>query len=169
MLGFYTNFPRNVHRLAAFSTSISNRRLQHALAETACKLNGEILQLQEIASPSLHNCTIVFEFGIAEGDDFSFLDNQEKDKLVKTVKKKTFQVMDFLCAIRYYKIEEEKKVPLRFDYYMLRFVFGKNMVGLHVFHEKGPMHVSPEELVEFIINKVNTAFSRKVLKPSDLS
>lgn len=131
-------------------------------------MNGEILHLQEIAAPSLHDCTIGLEFGIADGDEFSFLDNQEKEKLVKAVEK-MFQVMDFLCAIRYYKMEEEKKVPLRFDYYLLRFVFGKNMVGLHVFHERGPMHVSPEELVEFIANKINNTFSRKVLKPHDLS
>jgi len=169
MLGFYTNFPQNVQKIAAFSTSISNKRLQTALVETAQKLNNASLQSGEISAPSLHNCTTVFEFGIAEDDAFSFLDNQERDKLVKAVNKKTFQVMDFLCAIRYYKTEEEKKVPLRFDYYMLRFMFGKNMLGLHVFHERGPMRVVPEELVEFIINKINDAFSRKVLKPSDLS
>jgi len=169
MLGVYNNFPQNIQKIAVFSTSISNKRLQRALLETAHKLNNATLWPGEISPPSLCNCAIAFEFGIAEGDDFTFLDEQEKDKLARALERKLLRVMDFLCAIRYYRMEEEKRVPLRFDYYMLRFMFDKNMAELHVFHERGPMHLSPEELVEFIINKVNNSFSKKVLRPVDLS
>jgi len=169
MLGFYANFPQNTHKIAGFSTSISNKRLQQALAETFLKLNNETFSLEEVATPSVPHCKVVFEFGIADENDFNYLDIHEKDKMLKVINKKTFQIMDFLSVIRYYRIEEEKRSRLRFDYYMLRFMFDKNLIEIRVFHERGPMHVSPEELAEFIVSKINSAFSKKVLKPLEFS
>jgi len=166
MLGFYTNFPKTLHKKASFSTSTSNRRLQQLLIETAFKLNNRAFQSEEIATPSLRRCSVIFEFGVAEDNDFNYLDAQEKSTLLKTIKRKPLQIMDFLCIIRYYKTEQQKKAALRFDYYMLRVVFNKNLVEMRVFHEKGPMHMSPEELVEFITGKINTASSKKILKTS---
>jgi hypothetical protein len=166
MLGSYANFPKTLHKTASFSTSTSNKRLQQVLIETAFKLNNETFPLEETASPSMPQCLVIFEFGIAEDNDFNYLDAQEKNTLLKVITKKPFQVMDFLSVIRYYKIEKQKKAPLRFDYYMLRFAFNKNLVEIQVFHEKGPMHMSPEELVEFVTNKINATSSRKMLKTS---
>ena len=169
MLGSYANFPKNTHNIAGFSTSISSKRLQKALTQILLILNSETLRLEEIASPSVPNCTVVFEFGIAEDNDFNYLDAQEKDRLLKAIGKKTFPVMDFLSVIRYYRGEEEKKTPLRFDYYMLRFTFDKNFIEIRVFHERGPMHASPEELIEFVTGKINSAFHKKALKLLEFS
>jgi hypothetical protein len=166
MLGFYTNFPKTLHKKASFSTSASNRRLQQLLIETVFKLNNKAFQSEEIATPSLRQCSVIFEFGIAEDNDFNYLDAQEKSTLLKTIKRKPLQIMDFLCIIRYYKTEQQKKAALRFDYYMLRVAFNKNLVEMRVFHEKGPMHMSPEEFVEFVTGKINTASSKKILKTS---
>ena len=163
MLGFYTNFPQTLHKTASFSTSTSNKRLQQLLIETAFKLNNTTFQLEEIATPSLHQCSVIFELGIAEDNDFNYLDAQEKNTLLKTINKKPLQIIDFLCIIRYYKTEQEKKAALRFDYYMLRFAFNKNSMEMLVFHEKGPMHMSPEELIELITTRINTT-SKKILK-----
>ena len=78
--------------------------------------------------------------------------------------------MDIFCAIRYYKkVQDEKKRPLRFDYYMLRFLFNKNTVEMLVLHERGPRYVSPEEIITFLANKINEAFSKKVLKSLETS
>ena len=46
--------------------------------------------------------------------------------------------MDFFCSIRYYKGSGEKRSPLKFDYYMLRTVFSKDIFEVQVFHERGP-------------------------------
>ena len=54
--------------------------------------------------------------------------------------------------------------PLRFDYYMMRVAFGKNVVEIRVFHERGPRYVSPEDLVAFFVTKVNETSKRKILK-----
>jgi hypothetical protein len=48
-------------------------------------------------------------------------------------------------------------------------MFDKNLIEIRVFHEKGPMHVSPEELIEFVVARINSTFSKKALKPLESS
>ena len=164
MLGFYENFPENIHKIARFTTSISNKRLQQALTKTVHKLNNETFRLEDVANPSVPQCTVIFEFGIAEANNFNYLDNEETSRMLKTIRKKPFQVLDFFCAIRYYKTRNEKKTPLKFDYYMLRFTFNKKSIEVQVFHERGPRHVSPEGVANFIATKISETFSKKILR-----
>lgn len=165
MLGVYEDFPQNVHKKARFATSISSRRLQQTLLQLLQKLNKEEFNLEDVASPSVARCSALFEFGIAENDSFTFLDEEETRRVLAIIKKTPLQIMDFLCAIRYYVKEEEKKTPLKFDYYMLRLAFGEKKVEMRLFHERGPRHISPGELVEFVVSNINKAFSKRMLKP----
>jgi hypothetical protein len=164
MLGYYESFPENVHEIARFATSISKKRLQQALTKVLYKVNNETFTLEDVAHPSIPQCTVIFEFGIAEANSFSYLDNEEADRILKSVRKKPFQVMDFLCAIRYYKTQNGKKTPLKFDYYMLRFTFNKKLMEIQVFHERGPRHAAPGDAANFIVNKINETFSKRILK-----
>jgi hypothetical protein len=66
--------------------------------------------------------------------------------------------------VRYYKAGTEKKTPLKFDYYMIRFAFSKDTMEMRVFHERGPRYISPEDIVAFLVNKVNEVPRRKILK-----
>jgi|YelNatPaOPRAMG01_1025707.scaffolds.fasta_scaffold08590_6 uncharacterized membrane protein len=163
-LGFFENFPENVHETAAFTITLSCKRLQQTLIQTLHKLNGKSLRLEEVADPSIPQCTIIFEFGIAEANSFTYLDNDEVNKALKAISKKPFQVVDVYCAVRYYKWQNEKKTPLKFDYYMLRFIFGKKMLEILVFHERGPRYTTPNDIINFITNKISGEFSKKVLK-----
>ncbi|MEM3696018.1 MAG: hypothetical protein QXQ94_00745 [Candidatus Bathyarchaeia archaeon] len=164
MLGFYENFPQTIHKTAHFTSVISNKRLQQTLIRILKEINAESFKLEEIADPSIPQCTVFFEFGIAEANTFNFLSSEETNKALKIINKKPFQVMDFFCAIRYYKMENEQKKPLKFDYYMIRFIFNKNYVETQVFHERGPRYISPDDLANLVLNKINEAFSRKILK-----
>jgi len=164
MLGFYENFPKNIHKIARFTTSISNKRLQQALTKTVHKLNNETFRLEDVANPSVPQCTVIFEIGIAEANNFNYLDNEEKNRVLKVIRKKPFKILDFFCAIRYYKTQNKKKTPLKFDYYMLRFTFNKKSVEIQVFHERGPRHISPEDVTNFVANKINETFSKKILR-----
>jgi hypothetical protein len=85
--------------------------------------------------------------------------------MLKIIQKKPFQVMDFFCALRYYKMQNEKKTPLRFDYYMIRFIFNKDSITIQIFHERGPRYISPEDIANFVVNKIGETFSKKILKP----
>ena len=166
MLGFYENFPEGVHKKALFVTSLSNKRLQQALTQILYKINRESFSLEEVSDLSIPNCATIFEFGIAEDLIFSYLDRVEEKKVLKVIRKRPFSVMDLFCAVRYYKMENNGKTPLKFDYYMLRFLFrSKNSLEIRVFHERGPRHVSPEDLARLVVSKLNETFPRKRLKP----
>jgi hypothetical protein len=164
MLGYYENFPENIHKIARFATSASNKKLQQTIIKILHKLNNENFNLEDIAKPSILQCNTIFEFGIAETNNFNYLDAEETSKVLKIVYKKPFQIMDFFCAIRYYKTRNEEKTPLKFDYYMLRFLFDKNFVEVQIFHERGPRHMSPEDITILIANKINETFSKRILK-----
>jgi hypothetical protein len=165
MFGFYETFPQNVHKIKHFVTPISSRRLQQTLIQLLHELNEKTLGLQDVGTPSITDCDTVFELGIAEDNGFNYLDDEETTKTLKIIQKSPLQILDFLCAVRYYRIVNETRKPLKFDYYMLRFTFNPKFLELQLFHERGPMHILPEELGDFVIKKINEAFRRRVLKP----
>jgi len=169
MLGFYENFPQNVHKTARFATPISSKRLQQTLVQILQGINSKTFNLEAVADPSVPQCTVIFEFGIAEANNFNYLDIEETTKALKVINTKPLQVMDFFCAVRYYRTQDEKKTPLRFDYYMIRFIFNKNLIETRVFHERGPRYTSPEDIVNLVVDKITETFSKKILKALESS
>jgi hypothetical protein len=165
MLARYNNFPKNVHETEHFAASLSTGKLQQTFTEAFYKLNNETLNTEKASIPSVSNYIVTLEFGVADGNDFNYIDREEKTKIIKAVKTKPLQAMDFLCAIRYYKIEGDKKTPLKFDYLMLRLVFDKNLVEVRVFHERGPRRITPEEIISLIVDKINADTAKRILKP----
>lgn len=163
-LGVYENFPENIHETARFSTQLSNKKLQHTIMQILHELNTRAFSLEEISEPSVHGCTVAFEFGIAEANNFNYLDEKETQKATKIVNAEPFSLIDLLCALRYYTAQDGKKKPLKFDYYMIRFLFDKNQVEMQVFHERGPRYISPEGIINLIVKKVNQTFSKTVLR-----
>lgn len=164
MLGFYENFPVNIHRIEAFATPLSNKRLQRRLIQVLHGVNRRTFSFEEVACPTVPECTIIFEAGLADAGSFNYIDEEETQKVLNALRKAPFQTMDFFCAVRYYKGTAENKTPLKFDYYLMRLIFGKNAVEIQVFHERGPRYISPEDIITFLVNKVNKTSSRKTLK-----
>lgn len=164
MLGVYDNFPNAVHNIADFSTMISNKKLQDALVDVLYKLNKETLTLEEAATPSIPECKVNFEFGIAEGCEFTYIDDEEKQKVQKIVERKPFFTLDFLCIIRYHKFKNMKKTTLKSDRYFVRFMFYQALLQIQIFHEKGLMYVSPKDLPEFFARRISAESSKKALK-----
>ena len=164
MLGFYENFPENIHRIDNFSTTFSNKRLQQRLIQVLHDINRRNFSFEEVAYPTVPECTIIFEAGLAEAKNFNYIDEEETRKVLGVLRKGALRSMDFFCAVRYYKGTAEKKAPLKFDYYMMRAVFGKNAVEIQVFHERGPRYISPEDITTFLVNEVNKTSSRRILK-----
>ena len=171
MLGLYNNFPLNIHRIDTFSTHFSSKKLQQRLMQVLYEINRGNFSFEEVTYPTVPDCTIIFEVGLAEAESFNYIDEEETKKVLSALKKAPLQTMDFFCSIRYYKRHGEKKKPLKFDYYMIRALFGKNAVEIRIFHERGPRYISPEDLVTFLVTKVNETSARKILKkttPSEL-
>ena len=166
MLGLYDNFPQTVHNAKHVACSIPSKKLQQTLIKTLLKLNEETANTENITEPSMSGCNVKLEFGIAQANNFNYLDIEESNKLLEAINERIFRNMDFLCVLRYYKTRE--KTPLRFDYYILRFIFDQTLMEIKVFHERGPRHTAPEDLANFIINKTNEESKKKVLRTIDV-
>ncbi len=164
MLGIYENFPINVHRVIRLIATISNKTLQRTLVQCLEKINNENLRLQDVTSPSTSDCTVAFEFGIADGNIFNYLESEEMQRVLEEIRRAPLRIMDFFCALRYYKERNGKKYPLKFDYYLFRLIFNTGSVEALIFHERGPRHVPPEDLINLVIEKINQFYSRRVLK-----
>jgi len=165
MLGLYENFPENIHITESYTSTLPDHKLQQKLVQTLHVINRKPFIFEEIGHPPMNDCTVFFEVGIADGRSFSFIDDEETKRLLDLLRKQPFKIMDFFVAIRYYKGAATKKTPLRFDYYMVRFIFsGNSSVELRVFHERGPRYTSPEDIVGFIEKEVNGASTKKILR-----
>jgi hypothetical protein len=162
MFGIYENFPLNVHFIKNFSTILNNKQFQQKLVKTLNTLNRKPFCFEEITIPTIPNCEILFEFGIAEGENFNFLDEQEVKRANK-LSKSGQNLLDFFCVIRYYRCQVQKKTALKFDYYMLRTNFTVKNVEFRVFHKQGPRYITPEELVNMITDNINKTVVKRVL------
>lgn len=127
-------------------------------------MNTKTFTFEAFGSPSVPGCTVIFEAGIADANNFTYIDDEEEKKVSTTLRKKPFEVMDVFCVIRYYKDYVSCKKPLKFDYYITRFVFGEGDVELQVFHERGPRYVSPRDIVAFLVDRINETSTRRILK-----
>ncbi|MCW4024278.1 MAG: hypothetical protein NWF01_04490 [Candidatus Bathyarchaeota archaeon] len=167
MLGKYDNFPVNLHFAESFLCMISSRQLQRKLVQKFCELNKQSFCFEEVANPTVPNSTLIFEFGLAENDGFNFLSEEETKKAL-TALKDSLRTMDFFCSIRYYKKNKGKRTPLKFDYYMMRLLFSKGEVEFNLFHERGLRYISPEDLVLFVVDKLNEDSTRKIIRRKQL-
>ena len=167
-LGFYQNFPTNIHRIDNFNSTLSSKQLQQKLIQVFYEVNCKEFSFEEVANPTIPQGKVIFEFGLAESEGFNFIDEEEVKKTQKILAKERLSSMDFFCSIRYYKGNGEKKTPLKFDYYMLRTIFSKEAFEVQVFHERGPRYISPEELTAFIFTKVNELSNKKILKKTNV-
>ena len=134
------------------------------MVETLRHVNNETFTFEDFGSPTIPGCTVIFEFGIADSNGFTFIDDEETKRVLKALKHKSFDVMDFFCAIRYYKNYTTSKKPQKFDYYLTRFIFSESAVELHVFHERGPRYFSPKDMLSFVMNRINEAPARRARK-----
>jgi len=168
LLGRYENFPEVVHSVARFTHQSTERKLQQSILHALHRLNQEKHDLNTMSPFSTPECEVSFEFGVAEGITFNYLDREELERFQKGIKKEALPTLDFFCVVRYHTLKEGKRVALKFDYHMLRFMFHKNDVELRVAHERGTRRVCLEDLVNFIVKRVDEELSKTRLKPLKL-
>ncbi len=165
-LGFYENFPANIHRIDRFNSILSSKQLQQKLIQVFFNVNCKEFSFEEVTNPTVPQGRVIFEFGLADCESFNYIDAEELKKANNFLAKERLGSMDFFCSIRYYKGIGEKRTPLKFDYFMFRTIFSKEFFEVQIFHERGPRYISPEELTAFIFAKINESSSsnRKILK-----
>ena len=164
MLGQYENFPESVHRVAQFTHRNSVRKLQQAIIETFSKLNESSVELGSLIPFSREKWDVSFEFGVADGLTFNFIDKEEVERFRKITTKEALSILDFLCVTGYHTVNNSRRVPRRFDYQFLRFIFVGNSMELHMVHERGIQRIPLEELAAFLKRSINEELSKKGLK-----
>jgi len=165
-LGFYENFPSQIHWIESFTSSLPRRQLQQKLIHLFNEINRKEFSFEEVANPTIPEGRIVFEFGLADSQGFGFIDSEEEKKASAFIAKEHLETLDLFCAIRYYN-GNLKKTPLKFDYYLIRTVFSRNAFEIRVHHERGPRYISPEDLTLFVFKKINETSNKKILKKTN--
>ena len=162
MLGVYEDFPQMFHGIARFSHTISTDGLQAVIVQSFYQLNlsRNTVSLLEFAR---HNVSAQLELGVADGLIFDYLDKETLKTCQKALGQQVGPSLDFLCIVRYYAAQGGKKTPLKFDYYMLRFLFEEKEVELRVYHEKGPRRLATEDLVKLLTDTINLELAKKKL------
>ncbi len=154
MFGLYENFPDVHHGVARFLYAVPTQDLQRILLQFLLMLN------EKRESPSLaefvrHKVRVEFDVGVAEGMSFGYLDEEYLGRCLSEVSKSALPVLDVFVVVRYYVPDGAKQKPLKFDYYLVRIMFGEKEFDMIVHHEKGPRHLAVEELVELFFNRIN--------------
>lgn len=164
-LGQYDYFKvEKIQLLETFNSTFSSKQLQQKLIKILFEINQKEFSFEEVADPTVPDGKVIFEFGLADGATFNFVDEEEVGRVLDFLEKQRLPMLDFFCAVRYYKGSGEKKSALKFDYYMLRTGFGKDTLEVMVFQERGPRYVSPKDLVNLMVNKVNEGSAKKIIK-----
>jgi hypothetical protein len=166
LLGRYENFPENVHGVAHFEYQDSAKEIQKAILCTFHCLNQETFDLGAVTPYLKQNCGVSFEFGVADGVNFNFLDQKELDRCLKSVDEAEVETLDFFFAVCYHSVRDGgKRVPLRFDYYVLRFSFQEGGLELRIRHERGTQRVPLDDLTDFLVKQINVELSQRQLAP----
>ncbi len=165
MFGRYENFPETVHAIALFNYLGSAKSIQQAILSAFHHLNHRVYDLGAVTPYLKQKCDVGFEFGVAEGNVFNFLDEKELDQCLRSVAEKELQMLDFFFVVRYHTRDRGKRIPLRFDYHVLRFTFQEGYLEMQIRHEKGTQRIPLDDLTDFISKQINAELSLRELNP----
>jgi hypothetical protein len=169
LLGRYENFPEIIHGVVRFTYESPIRKVQQTILAALRNLNHEVCGLSAVTPHLSQKCEVSFELGVAEDFDFNFLDKKELDRFQRSIVEKELPTLDFFFVVRYYVVNDRRKrIPLKFDYHMLRFMFQENSIELRICHERGTQRVPLEDLINFITKRINEELSQRQLKPLNL-
>jgi hypothetical protein len=159
MLGKYDRFPTTILHCSALLTHKNPIiKLQLLLIRSLRALNDKITKYSISFADYLRKFEgeISFEVGVAEGIYFNYLDDEEVMRLSELLSKHgVFSSLDIILIIRYHYIQGKKRIPLRADRYLLRFILHTSRIELYLFHEGGIMRITPEEVLAFVVDHVN--------------
>jgi hypothetical protein len=164
LFGSYENFPETVHNIALFNYQDPAKSVQQAILHAFHHLNYEVYDLGAVTPYLKQGFQVGFEFGVAESSVFTFLDSKELDQCLKRITEKEVQTLDFFFVVRYHATSDcGKRVPLRFDYHVLRFIFQDGCLEMQIRHEKGSQRIPLDDLTGFIAKQVNSELYQKRL------
>lgn len=166
MLGRYDNFPPIIHGIARLLHQIPLPTLQQLLIASLHEINGrkEPYEISVADHPGTYQGELSFEVGVAEGVYFNYLDNNELNKLYESLSSRgLFEILDFLIIVGYYYSRGGKRIALKFDRHILRFLFYENTIELRLFHERGIRRMPLDDLLTYVIKNLNQKIEKNDL------
>ena len=64
-----------------FNSILSSKQLQQRLIQVLYEINRKEFSFEEAANPTIPECKLIFEFGLADNEDFNFIDEEEVKKV----------------------------------------------------------------------------------------
>lgn len=168
MLGRYDNFPTIIHGIARLLHQIPLPTLQQLLIASLHEINGrkEPYEISVADHPGTYQGELSLEVGVAEGVYFNYLDNHELSRLYESLSSRgLFEILDFLIIVGYHYSREGKKIALKFDRHILRFLFYENTIELNLFHERGIRRMPLDDLLNYVIKNLSQKIERSDLPP----
>lgn len=151
--GVYKIFPEESHHSAYIKFNAPLINLQRVILNVlyglnGCKVKDDLLRL--IGS----DVEVILEFGVADGLEFNYLNADMLNALLRAISEKDLRILDFLCIARYYRLRDDKRIALRFDFFFLRFLLDNNKLEIRVFHDRGLQRISAEDLTKFLVKEI---------------
>lgn len=160
-LGVYLDFPSAYNASMLLEIDAPVNETQRSLLSFLHNINGRSVGgwlLNHVGQ----NISVIFEFGVAEGLVFNYLNDEILNLLLSEINRGILHVLDFFCVVRYYALKNNgSRKALRFDYYFLRFIFSEGELEVKVLHERGLGRISAEELLKFIFEGLSSEMARK--------
>ncbi|MBS7623953.1 MAG: hypothetical protein QXS10_07405 [Candidatus Bathyarchaeia archaeon] len=165
--GVYSGFPEKWHRRFSIKIYAPPADVQRALVNALYELNGRSIKSYWTRNVGV-DIDVIFEFGVADNLTFHYIDSDTLNTLLKAIREGKIRILDIICIVRYYVKEDRAlkgrgRKPLRFDYYLLRFIFNDGKLEVRVFHVKGPQRILIDEVAEFLANCINARLNKKNL------
>jgi hypothetical protein len=157
MFGRSESIPCKYHGRAKLTHVFASNKIQFFIIQSLSELNStKETDAFEFSNSEDFAVTTSFEVGIAEKAFFHYLEPSKASLYwLRLAKNDLSSILDFLLIVKYYRNRDEKLVPLRFDYFVLRFLFASKTFELLVFHERGIRRIQIRELLIYILKKIS--------------
>jgi hypothetical protein len=169
-LGAVYKFPTVLHARASFSFDISIDSLQKALVQALSSLRETPIS-REITVANLGGYfqgKVAFKIGIGNGEGFDLLDSNEIERVLNRIENRgPFDSLDVVLHLNY-GVEDGRIHKVHEDQYVTRLVFRPGRVELLVHHLKGIRRIDPHDLVNLLLNQLNTEMNRMRLPEAEL-
>jgi hypothetical protein len=166
MFGRYIDFPNKHHGQARLTHVFVSNKIQFFILQSLCELNStrETAAFEFNIGEDIAVATS-FEVGIAENAVFHYLEANELNQYwLQLTKNNTSSILDFLLIAKYHRNKNGKSIPLRFDHFILRFIFSPKSFETLVFHEQGLRRIQIRELLIYILKKINEKLEKAGFK-----
>ena len=108
-IGLYETFPENLHLIANYTVIVSIRQLQQRLLKFIGQINRQEFLFEQVSIPTIPNGVLIFEFGLADVNTFTFLDAIEI-KAIAAVGSERVHILDFFLFHSLLQSSGEKRV-----------------------------------------------------------